>query len=130
MTDQQPRQFGPVAQPEVFPEMIRLHRTPGDHRGKPAAGIARTGALSQQQIAHHHDLFILGRGIPCIPGDPHAAGRRKPLHHETGKVGRRKPCPLGHRTVLYGRDREDRSQYVPVEAEIIFNGGVGGVTSG
>jgi len=92
--------------------------------------MALAGALREQEIAHHRDLVIFRGGILRTPRDAHAAGRRKPLRHQTGKIRGREPCPLGHRAVLHGRCCQNRGQYMPVETEIIVNDGIGRVTPG
>ena len=130
MARQQPAEFGAVAQTEVFPQVVRFHRPPGNHRRKPAAGMALAGALRQQEIAHHHDLLVFGRVFLRMPRDAHAAGGRKPLRHQAGEVGRSQPCPLGHRAVLHGSYCQNRSQHMPVETEVIVDGGVGRAAAG
>ena len=47
-----------------------------------------------------------------------------------GEILCREPCTLGYGAVFHGGHGQDRSQHMPVEAEIIVDGGVGRVTTG
>ena len=61
MPGQQPGQLGALAQAQIFPQMVRLHRAARDQGGEPAADVAVAGAMREQQIAHHRDFFVLDR---------------------------------------------------------------------
>ena len=130
MARQQPRQFGAVAQAEIFPQMVRLHRTPRNHRGKPAAGVALARALREQEIAHHRDLVILGTLHPrraTRTPMPQAAGNHCAIRLARSSAA--SPARSATAPSLHGGHRQDRRQHMPVEAQIVVDGGVGRVDS-
>src|SRR5208282_314204 len=128
MARQQARQFRAIAQTEVFPQMVRLHRPARNHGGKPAALVPGCRTVCEQKIAHHDELIVLIACSSHMPGGQRARVR-EPALRQGREVFATEAKTFAERPLLHRRHSEQAREDVGVKVVFLYDHSMGDAAS-